>query len=172
MKKIDEFLFNHPVLTDLLCVLIPAAAFIILAVATNSCGTIKEVPVQTVEKIVQRDSLIYVNDTVTIEVPKEVVREVLPDIDTSYLSTSLAQSTAYLDTTERRLHHTLTQKGQLEAVLDTVVVVEYVDRYLTKEVPVTVEIETVKYRRDALFWVMVAWVLISLGVMVYKLYKK
>ena len=172
MKKIEDFLFNNPVLTDLLTILIPAALMIGVAIASNSCGTIKEVPVQTVEKIIQRDSLIYINDTVTIEVPKEVVKAVLPALDTSYLKTGIAESTAYLDTTKRQIHHTLAQKGHLKTIIDTIVTVEYIDRIIEKEVPITVEIETVKYKRDALFWVLVGWAIICAGIITYKLYKK
>lgn len=168
MKKIEKFLFEHPVLTDLLTILVPAAFIIAVAILTNSCGTVKEVPVQTVEKIIQKDSLIYINDTVTIEIPKEVVKEVLPALDTSYLKTSVAESVAYLDTTKRQIHHTLAQKGQLQAKLDTIIVVEHVDRIVEKEVPITVEIETVKYKRDALFWVLVGWALICISYLVIK----
>jgi hypothetical protein len=139
-------------------------ALIILAIGLlmmTSCAGIKQIPVQTVEKVVYRDSLIYINDTVRVEIPKEVVKEVVPQIDTSYLKTSLAESVAYLDTTERKLHHTLTQKGEIKIKYDTIVKVQYVDRIVEKEVPV--EVEVVKYKRDTFYWVLLGWAALCVG---------
>lgn len=139
-------------------------ALIILAIGLlmmTSCAGIKQIPVQTVEKVVYRDSLIYINDTVRVEIPKEVVKEVVPHIDTSYLKTSLAESVAYLDTTERKLHHTLTQKGEIKIKYDTIVKVQYVDRIVEKEVPV--EVEVIKYKRDTFFWVLLGWAALCVG---------
>lgn len=139
-------------------------ALIILAIGLlmmTSCAGIKQIPVQTVEKVVYRDSLIYINDTVRVEIPKEVVKEVVPQIDTSYLKTSLAESVAYLDTTERKLHHTLTQKGEIKIKYDTIVKVQYVDRIVEKEVPV--EVEVIKYKRDTFFWVLLGWAALCVG---------
>lgn len=149
-------IFTDPVVIDMLCIMIPVLFFGFVALC--SCGPIKEIPVQTVEKIEYRDSLIYVHDSIEIPVPYEKIVEVIPDIDTSYLETSLAKSTAYLDNGSRRLHHTLEQKGTIEYVYDTVHVVQYVDRIIEREIPV--EVEVVKYKRDALFWVLVGWALI------------
>lgn len=126
-----------------------------------SCGTVKEIPVQTIEKIVYRDTLIYVNDTLKIEIPKETIREVIPHFDTSYLKTSLAESVAYLDTIKLELHHTLTQKGELEIKYDTIFRIEYIDKIVKQDVPVQVEI--VKYKRDTLFWVLAGWALLCVG---------
>ena len=68
-----------------------------------SCGVVQEVPVQTVEKIIYRDTTVFLKDTITVTVPVEKIVEVLPQLDTSYLSTSVAKSTAYLDTCSRKL---------------------------------------------------------------------
>jgi hypothetical protein len=144
MKLIDRIkLHDWYVFGDIMTVIGPALIFIIIALLT-SCSVIKEIPVQTIEKIEYRDSLIFVHDTVDVPVPYEVVKEVLPDVDTSYLQTSVASSVAYIDTTKRQIHHELTQKGHLQAILDTVIVVEYVDKVIEKEVPVEV-IKEVKH---------------------------
>lgn len=127
----------------------------------TSCGGIKQIPVQTVEKVVYRDSLIYLKDTLKIEVPKEVIKEVVQHMDTSYLKTSLAVSIAYVDTTERKLHHTLTQKGELKIQYDTIVTVQYIDKIIEKDVPV--EVEVIKYKRDTFFWVLLGWASLCLG---------
>lgn len=142
--------------------LIPA--LIILAVGLllmTSCASVKEIPIQTVEKVVYRDSLIYIQDTIKVEIPKETIKEVIPHVDTSYLKTSLAESVAYLDTVERKLHHTLTQKGEVKIKYDTIVKVQYVDRIIKQDVPVQVEV--VKYKRDTFFWVLLGWAVLCIA---------
>ena len=166
LKRKIYYLVTEPVVTDMLCIIIPVLLFGLVAMLSG-CSVIKEVPVQTVEKIEYRDSLVYVHDTLTIPIPYEKIVEVVPEIDTSYLETSVAKSTAYLDTAKRKLHHTLEQKGSIKYIHDTVHVVEYVDRVYEKEVPV--EVEVIKYKRDALFWVLVGWTLLTLLVMVLRL---
>lgn len=132
--------------------------YLILAVLTifiSSCTAVKEIPVQTIEKVVYKDSLVYIKDTIRVEIPKEVVKEVIPQIDTSYLRTSYAESYAYVDTTERRLHHTLSQRGEVKVKFDTIVKIQYVDRIVEKDVPI--EVEVIKYKRDTFFWVLLGW---------------
>lgn len=129
--------------------------FIALTMIISSCATVKEIPVQTIEKVVYRDSLVYIKDTIRVEIPKEVVKEVIPQIDTSYLRTSYAESYAYVDTTERRLHHTLSQRGEVKVKFDTIVKIQYVDRIVEKDVPI--EVEVIKYKRDTFFWVLLGW---------------
>lgn len=133
-----------------------------------SCTAIKEVPVQSVEKIVYKDTLIYIQDSIKIEVPYEVIKEVIPSIDTSYIKTSVAESVAYLDTAKKKLHHTLTQKGNLKVKYDTIVKIQYIDRIIEKDKPIHVEV--IKYRRDALFWVLSAWAAICLFMVLIKLF--
>lgn len=158
--------FTEPVVVDLLCIIIPALFFVLVATFTG-CSVTKEIPVQNVEKIEYRDSLVYIHDTVTVEIPREKVVQVLPKLDTSILNTSLAESVAYVDTAKMSIYHTLEQKGTVQIQYDTVVKVEYVDRFIEKEVPV--EVEVIKYKRDALFWVLVGWTLLTLLVMILRL---
>lgn len=159
---------NIDYMKKIFTILLPALTILVLGLMCISCGALKEVPVETVEKIVYRDSLIYVLDSIEVPVPYEVVKEVLPDIDTSHLKTTLAESIAYLDTSKRKLHHTLEQKGTIQYVYDTVHTVQYVDRIMEKEVPV--EIEVIKYKRDALFWVLVGWALLCVVYAVIKIF--
>lgn len=115
--------------------------FSLLYVLLCGCSTIKEVPIQQIDRIEYRDSVVFVHDTISVPVPYEVVREVIPDIDTSYLETSVARSVAYLDKEKKQLSHSLEQKGEVKTKYDTVLVVEYVDKYIEREIPVPVEIE-------------------------------
>lgn len=167
IERIDRWFMDRPVLTDLLTILVPFLFFVVLGICSNSCSSLKEVPVQYIDRIEYRDSLVYIHDSVEVPVPYEVVKEVLPALDTSVLKTSNAESVAYLDTARRMINHTLEQKGTVKTVIDTVIKVEYVDRLIEKEVPV--EVEVVKYRRDALFWVLLGWTLFTLLIMILRL---
>lgn len=157
MKQIIKYLF-------------PSLVILVAGLLTLSCGSLKEVPVQYIDRIEYRDSLVYIHDSVEVPVPYEVVKEVLPALDTSVLKTSNAESVAYLDTARRMINHTLEQKGTVKTVIDTVIKVEYVDRLIEKEVPV--EVEVVKYRRDALFWVLLGWTLLCVAYALMKFFVK
>ena len=143
---------------------------LILLFVLVSCGTTKYLPVQTIEKIEYRDSLIYIKDTITIPIEKEVIKEVMPSIDTSYLETSVAKSVAYLDTAKRQLHHTLTQEGEVKTIIDTFFVVEYTDRIVEKEVPVEVEVE--KPYIPTFFWIVTIYAAIITLLIALKAYLK
>lgn len=153
--------------SDLLCIIMPVLFFAFIAFCMNACGTIKEIPVQAIEKIEYRDSLVYIHDTIKVDVPYEVVKEVIPDIDTSYLKTTLAESVAYLDTTKKQIHHTLEQKGTLEVKYDTIIKVEYVDRIIEKEIPIIQEVEVAKY--DTFFWILFGWTMFTILIIILRL---
>lgn len=122
---------------------------IILAVAALFIGCAAQktvyVPVEGQHKIEYRDSIIHITDTIKVEIPKEKIVEVVPQLDTSRLETKLAISTAFLDTTKRTINHTLEHKPTaLKQAIDTVIVVQTKTEYLEK--PTIVEVETpVKY---------------------------
>ena len=103
------------------------------------CSSIKQIPVNTVEKVVYKDTTIFVKDTIRVEVEREVVKEIVPQDTSSILRTSVAVSEARIH--NGSLHHRLEQKGTVLAQIDTVIKVQYVDRIIEKEVPVEVEIE-------------------------------
>lgn len=168
MKIINriKYFFTDPVVVDLLCIVIPVLFFVLVAMLTG-CSVIREVPVETVEKIEYRDSLVYIHDTVTVEIPREKVVRILPKLDTSILNTSLAESVAYVDTAKMSIYHTLEQKGAVQIQYDTVLVTQTVDRIVEKEVPV--EVEVIKYKRDALFWVLVGWTLFTILIVLLRL---
>ena len=139
---------------------------LILLFALVSCGTTKYTPVQTIEKIEYRDSIVYVNDTITIEVPKEKVVYVRPADTLSQISTSLAFSEAKVE--KGILTHTLEQKGQIKA--DTFYKVKYIDRIVEKEVPVEVEVE--KPYIPTFFWIVAIYAAIITLFIAFKAYLK
>ena len=114
----------------------------IVAALLMGCAKTVYVPVQGENKIEYRDSIIHIKDTVRVEIPKEVVKEVIPQVDTSRLETSVAYSEAYLDTINKKLAHTLKNKEKaLNVKLDTIVRVEYVNQYIEKPVIQEVKVE-------------------------------
>lgn len=141
---------------------------LILLFVLVSCGTTKYLPVQTIEKIEYRDSIVYVNDTITIEVPKEKVVYVRPADTLSQISTSLAFSEAKVE--KGILTHTLEQKGQIKAKIDTFFMVKYIDRIVEKEVPVEVEIE--KPYIPTFFWMVTIYAAIITLLIAFKTYLK
>jgi hypothetical protein len=69
-----------------------------------------------------RDS-VFVRDTIVkVEIPTESGANILPDTDTSYLATSLAESRAFIE--NGRLHHTLRNKSEMLLPVK----VQYIDR--------------------------------------------
>ena len=123
------------------------------------CSTTKQIPVQTVEKVVVKDTTIYIKDTVKIEIPTEVVKEVVPADTISILSTKLATSEAKIE--KGMLYHKLQQKGTIKAKIDTAVKVQYVDRYINKEIPITVEVEK-RFIPEWAWWSLIANIVILL----------
>lgn len=136
----------------------------------SGCSAIKEVPINNIDRIEYRDSVVFVHDTISVPVPYEVVREVIPDIDTSYLETSVARSVAYLDKEKKQLAHSLEQKGEVKTKYDTVIVVEYVDKYIEREIPVPVEVEK-PYIPD-FFWIVTIYAAIISTWWLIKLWMK
>lgn len=124
--------------------------FAILAVVVfiSSCGAPKMAMTTDVQKdsvsVVIKESVIYRDTTIYVEVPVEVIKEILPDTDTSHLETSLAISEAWVNA--GKLNHTLTHKdAKIEQTIpvpekhtqkDSVTVSI---KEVVKEVPVEVE---------------------------------
>lgn len=100
------------------------------------------VPIQSSTIIEYRDTTIYLEKVIEVPMPVERVVEVVPELDTSRLETSIAYSEAFLDTESKKLRHTLRNKETaLKGKIDTCFVVEYVDRYTEKEVAVEVPVD-------------------------------
>jgi hypothetical protein len=108
---------------------------ILLLVVGCAAPRVVYVPTESKTIIEYRDSLIHVKDTIEVEVPREVIREVIPQLETSRLETSVAISEAFIDTLDRKLHHTLRNKETaLKGKLDTIVKIEYMDKIVEREV--------------------------------------
>ena len=101
----------------------------------TGCSTIKYVPVKGEDiyhtEYVTKDSIVYT--------PVEVIKEVVPELDTLYMETSVAKAKAYLDTNLNTLKGEMKNKKEI-IYRDKIV---YRDSIVIQkqEVPVEVEIE-------------------------------
>ena len=109
-----------------------------------SCGAPKVAMTTDVQKdsvsVVIKESVIYRDTTIYVEVPVEVIKEILPDTDTSHLETSLAISEAWVNA--GKLNHTLTHKdAKIEQTIPVPEKHTQKDSVIIsiKEVPVEVE---------------------------------
>lgn len=119
-----------------------------------SCGAPKYITVTEKEYI--KDTVKIKADTVKVEIPKEVIINVVPQLDTLKLETSIAESTAYLDTSTQTLKGTLkNKKTNLEKEIQTIEKTKFVEHKV--EVPVPYEVVKTKVPR----W---AWVLLAVNV--------
>ena len=137
------------------------------------CATkkVQYTPIQGETIIEYRDSIVRVIDTIKVEVPREVIKEVMPIIDTSKLETYVAKSVAYVDRNKNKLVHTLeNKKTQLETKIDTVVVVEYKTEYQNKEIPVEVPVE-VPYIPNWM-WGVCIYAALTVGILLMKIIGK
>ena len=148
--------------------------FSLAALLSVGCAAHRQVyiPTQTVEKIEYRDTTIHVKDTIYVEIPKERVVEVVPELDTLKLETTVATATAYLDTNSRQLRGSITNKRtSLPAKVDTVFVVTTKNHYLEK--PIIQEVEKpVKYIPriyQISLWFSIAVIAFLLGYLFFKL---
>lgn len=109
--------------------------FLILFILLTSCSTIKYVPVKGEDifhtEYITKDSIIYT--------PVEVIKEVVPELDTLYMETSVAKAKAYLDTNLNILKGEMKNKKEI-IYRDKIV---YRDSIVIQkqEIPVEVEVE-------------------------------
>ena len=132
------------------------------------CSSLKEIPIETIEKVVVKDSVVFVTDSVYVEIPKEVIKEILPTDTTSILSTSVARSEAKVE--KGILTHRLEQKGTIPVRIDTHYVTKI--KEVEKMVEVPVEVEVIKYKRDGLFWFSIIFNIITILLFAFRLYLK
>ena len=121
--------------------------FLILLLLT-SCSTIKYVPVKGEDiyhtEYITKDSIVYT--------PVEVIKEVVPELDTLYMETSVAKAKAYLDTNLNILKGEMKNKKEI-IYKDKIV---YRDSIIIQKQEVPVEVEVEKK-------VVPGWVYYSLG---------
>lgn len=115
--------------------------FVAFAVLFTACSPkIVYVPGET--RIEYRDTTIFHTDTVSIDVPVEVIKEVVPSMDTLFMETSVASAWAAVDTVTTTLKGELRNKPiSLEKEIVYKERLVYRDSIVTKPYPVEVEKE-------------------------------
>ena len=119
-----------------------------------SCGTPKYITVKEKEYI--KDTVVLKADTVKVDIPVEVKVNVVPELDTLKMETSVAEAEAYLDTLTQTLKGTLkNKKTELKKEIQTIEKTKYVEHKV--EVPVPYEVVKTKTP----LW---AWIMLSINV--------
>ena len=127
---------------------------ILVAIMLGACGTPKYITVKEKEYI--KDTVLIKADTVKVDIPVEVKVNVVPQLDTLRMETSVAESTAYLDTLTQTLKGTLkNKKTELKKEIQVVEKTKYVEHKV--EVPVPYEVVKTKTP----LW---AWIMLSINV--------
>lgn len=135
-----------------------------------SCGPIKHVPVQTI--INYKDSTIVNVVDSTVYIPKERIVDVVAVYDTLKLETNMAKAEAYVDTTLHLLKGNIENKKGVQYKYIYEDKIQYRDSIITKEVPVNVPVEVVKYKHywyESILWL---FALLSIGYIGFKLVKR
>lgn len=125
---------------------------ILVAIILNACGTPKYITVKEKEYI--KDTVKIKADTVRVEVPVEVQVDVVPELDTLRMETSVAEAEAYLDTLTQTLKGQLkNKKTELKKEIHTIEKTKFVER----KVEVPVPFEVVKNKTPRWAWVLLAF---------------
>ena len=125
-----------------------------VAILACSCGTPKYITVKEKEYI--KDTVVIKADTVKVDIPVEVKVNVVPQLDTLRMETSVAEAEAYLDTLTQTLKGTLkNKKTELKKEIQVVEKTKYVEHKV--EVPVPYEV----VRTKTPLW---AWIMLSINV--------
>lgn len=147
MNKIKMKFWRLPQYTNnqQITVFLDLVFLLVISLGLVGCSTIKYVPIDTNTQVIVKDSIIHVRDTIRVEVPVEVVKEIVPQDTISVLRTSLAESTAKVINGE--LNHSLKQQGTVNARIDTCYVTKIEEKISYQEIPVEV-IKEVKHIPD------------------------
>jgi hypothetical protein len=131
------------------------------------------------DSLIIRDSTRFIDSIIYVPIPREKVMEIISQIDTSFLETSVAESKAYVDTNSLMIVHSLENK---DTVLKERIV--YKDKYITetrivykdsiqvKEIPVEVEVVKTVYPKT--YWYLLGFfilVLVYIGIRIYLKFK-
>ena len=138
------------------------SAILSILIFLSSCSCFKHIPREEIHYVQKDSTILKIVDSIRI-IPVEKVIDIVHTYDTLKLETSLASSTAFVDTTT----HTL--KGKIENKKGVEKCVKIVEKYVEKcdtiyvKVPVTVEVEKpVKYIPNFFWGTLVYAVLVSL----------
>ena len=146
-------------------------AIVLILIFLSSCSCFKNVPREEIH-YAQKDSIILkIVDSIKY-IPVERYVDIVHSYDTLKLETSLASSTAYVDT------NTHTLKGKIENKKGVEKCYKIVEKYVEKcdtifvKVPVTVEVVKEKKVVPKFFWYLLGVVALAALVYAVKIYLK
>lgn len=145
---------------------------ILLLILTVGCGTIKPIPVETIYNY--KDSVIVHVDSIAVDVPVERYVDLVNYTDTLVLETSVAKATAYADTTTRTLKGRIENKP-VQLKKEIVYQDRIIEKEVTKEVPVYIDKEVVKYKHyfyEKILWFLSLLAGVMIGRKLYPIVKK
>lgn len=146
---------------------------IIILTLCTACKTIQYVPVKGDTVVEYRDTTIWKDSL--IYTPVEVVKEVVPQMDTLNMETSLATATAYVDTTTNTLKGSIKNKKGITEQIKWREKIVYRDSLVTQEVPVEVQVtKEVKVNPwyEKILWVLSLLAVVMIGRKIYPIVKK
>lgn len=161
----------------------PLFAFVAFAFCTTSCGLFKRIPVETHVRdsvsITYKDSTIIKDSVVYVTVPVEQYVNVALPGQSSYLQSSLAETTAFTDSLGF-LHHTLRNKSdqRIPVIVQNIekhtVAQAYTDK--SKEIIRTVQVEKKlnwwqKFRMRGFWWLLI-FLVIENAIIIFVVYRK
>lgn len=134
---------------------------------------VQYVPVETIKEVHIKDSVYFRDTLVRVELEKARLSDFVNVGDTLVLSTDLARSTAFVDTTSGTLKGTLENiKKYVEKPVQFKERIVYRDSIVKQEIPVPVEVEKIIKRTPwyvkVLAWIGFAALLLFAGALVWK----
>ncbi len=100
----------------------------IIIIFLFGCKPTQYIPIEHQTVITYKDSTIYHNDTIHVQLEKEAYNYYSSLLDTLYMETQYAYSTAFIDTTNKLLNGTISNKH-----IDIPVIYQWKDRYITTD---------------------------------------
>ena len=146
-------------------------AFILLLA---SCGVANNLPPAT-DTVNVRDSIaLHWIDSVRY-IPKEIVKDIVPQYDTLVMETSMAKSTSYVDTTTHTLKGKLENKKGIEYKYIYKDRVEYRDSIHVVREPYPVEVEKIVHKHywyESILWLFTILAVVFIAFKIIKIYLK
>ena len=141
---------------------------IIPLVLLFACSTPRPTVVETV--VNYRDSLVIKDSIRTVILPVERVKDVVPTYDTLFMSTSLASSKTWVDTTLHMLKGEMRNKPVAKIPVPVTEHTVFCDSLVYKEIPVEVKVPVKTHPKYE--WWLWAWFIVTLTLMGFKLWLK
>ena len=147
------------------------SAILLILIFLSSCSCFKNIPREEIHYVQKDSTILKIVDSVRY-IPVERYVDIVRSYDTLKLETSLASSTAFVDT------NTHTLKGKIENKKGVEKCVKIVEKYVEKcdtiyvKVPVTVEVVKEKKVVPKWCWYLLEFVVLVILVYAVKFYLK